>query len=355
LSLALNQGLSFSTAKYNFSTLNIDVPVRNYYAALNFYCTAPHYQWKTGIVYEYKYTGVQGIYPAYPFAYGAQYGAVSVNNRASQALLEGFAYYKHYLGDVVTLGGGIRKNLPREGVDYLGWQVNANVRPVRNLNFNLSAGDFNKYILQQERNTTGYLLNSRQYSLDVNFKNRKSDFTTSFFHKYIHRGARSEKVYGAEVYGRYKFDESWRAQLSLTSLRAHDDRGMGTFYNISYFVRGNVEYKLQGVWTFTLVFLFRQGSYYYPVNTTIIHDESGLYEPVYQSNPSRLPAYNTIDLSASRIFMLNARTTAIAFCNIGNVANFRNVRGYDYNIDYTTRSDQLFSQRVVYFGIVFSF
>ena len=53
--------------------------------------------------------------------------------------------------------------------------------------------------------------------------------------------------------------------------------------------------------------------------------------------------------------MLNAQTTAVAFFNVGNLVNFRNVRGYEYNADYTKRNEQLFSQRVVYFGIMLSF
>jgi hypothetical protein len=271
------------------------------------------------------------------------------------ALLEWFGYYKQYIGNALTVGAGLRKNLPHDDVDYLSWQGNVNVRPAKRWSVNLSAGDYNKYVLQRDRDASGYLLKSRQYSLDVTYLNRTLDLSMSLFKKKIDRSDRQEQLNGLELFGRVKLGDSWRTQVSLTSLNAHDDRGIGTPYNISYFVRGNVEYKLNGVWTFTVVFLMRGGSYYSPVDATVFHEDSRLFEPLYSSTPSRLPSYNTVDFSASRIFMLNPKTTAIAFINVSNVADFRNVQSYGYNYDYTVRTDQLFSRRVVYFGMVLSF
>lgn len=353
--LSLNQGISFSSADYAFSSLNIKSPAQNYYAAINIHRSTPHYQWKTGMVYEYRQSGTRGQYPTYPYAYGEQFGSLTVRRNERIELLEWFGYYKQYIGNALILGAGVRKNFPTEEVDYLSWQGNVNLRPARRWSVTLSAGDYNKYVLQRERDSNGYLLKSRQFSFDVSHLSRKVDLTMSVFRKDIHRSGRREQLTGLELFGRVRLSDSWRTQLSLTSLNAHDDRGMGTPYNISYFIRGNVEYKLNGVWTFTMVFLMREGSYYSSVDGTIFHEDIGVHEPVYARSPSRLPAYNTIDFSASRIFMLNSRTTAIAFVNIANVADFRNVQSYTYNIDYTTRTEQLFSRRVVYFGMVFTF
>ncbi|MGC3943681.1 MAG: TonB-dependent receptor [Chryseolinea sp.] len=353
--LSLNQGLSFSSAKYAFSTLNVEAPMQNYYAAINVHRATPNYQWKTGLVYEYKQSGTRGQYPTYTYAYGAKFGSIPVKRSDNIELLEWFGYYKQYIGNALIVGAGIRKNLPHDEVDYLSWQGNVNIRPVRRLSVNVSAGDYNKYVLQRERDAKGYLLKSRQHSIDVSYLNRKLDLSLSVFRKRIERSDRLEQLSGVELFGRIKLGDSWRTQLSLTSLNAHDDRDIGTPYNISYFVRGNVEYKLNGMWTFTMVFLAREGSYYSPVQAAVFHEDLGLFEPVYAQMPARLPSYNTIDFSASRIFLLNAKTTAIAFLNVSNIADFRNVQSYIYNSDYTTHAEQLFSRRVVYFGIVLSF
>ena len=354
-SLTLNQGLSFSSADYSFNTLDIRTPAWNYYGAINMHRSAPGYQWKTGLVYEYKQSGARGYYPTYPYAYGERFGAILANMHDNAEQLEWFGYYKQYIGNALIVGGGLRKNLPHDNIDYLSWQANVNVRPVRRLSVNLSAGDYHKYILQRERESKGYLLKSRQYSVDVNYLDKKADLSFSLFSKRIQRSEHTEQLRGVELFGRYKFSDSWRSQLSITSLRAHDERGLGTPYNVGYFLRGNVEYKLQGVWTFTVVFLMRQGSYYYPVEYTIFHDDLALFEPVYAQTPARLPSYNTIDFSVSRIFMLNANTTAIAFANVANIGDHTNVQSYSYDYSYTTRSAQLFSRRVVYFGIVLNF
>ena len=103
-----------------------------------------------------------------------------------------------------------------------------------------------------------------------------------------------------------------------------------------------------------MVFLFRQGSFYSSIQGAEYDPALDVYRPQY-AGPSRLPSYNSVDLSISKYLMMGGQASAVAFLGIGNLANFTNVRGYSYNFDYSQVTPTLFSQRTIYFGIVVSF
>ena len=353
-SLTLNQGLSFSSADYTFSIMDINSKLKDYFVSFNVHHMGKNIQWKSGLVYYHQNSTSRGRYPTYPFAMAENFPSRAFATSTNLNVPEAYAYVKHYLGSRVILGGGVRKNIPtHHQQDYLTWQGNLNYRPTEYWNINLSAGDYNKYVLPQTGES--YLLKSRQYSIDASFQKQRLELSSSLFHKKIQRPQMIEEIYGVELYGRYRFNEHFRSQLSFTSLDAKQENGLSTPYDIHYFIRGNIEYKVKGTWTFTLVFLFRQGSFYNEIDHTVYREQSDVYEPFFAKVPTRLPGYNMIDFSASKIFMLTKKSTAIAFLSIGNLPGFTNVRSYSYNFDYSERSESLFSKRILYFGLVINF
>ena len=354
LSLTLNQGLSFSSADYAFSIMDINSKLQDYFLSFNVHHTGKNMQWKTGLVYYSQNSASRGTYPTYPFAMAKNFPSRAFANSTTLEVPEAYAYLKRYIGSRVIVGGGVRKNTPaHDQKSYLTWQLNLNYRPTEYWNINVSAGDYNKYVLSTGNES--FFLNSRQYSIDASFQKQKLEFSSSLFYKQINRSYTSEDVYGAEIYGRYRFNEHLRSQLSFTSLDAKQENGLSTPYDIHYFIRGNIEYKVKGTWTFTLVFLFRQGNFYNTLDHVVYREPPGVYEPFYAEVPTRLPAYNMIDFSASKIFMLTKKATAIAFLSIGNLPGFSNVRTYSYNFDYSTRSETLFSKRILFVGLVVNY
>jgi hypothetical protein len=253
----------------------------------------------------------------------------------------------------------VRKNIAIEKlVSYWSAQANLNFKPNEYWNMTASAGRYHKYQLPQGESTGPLLLDSDQYSLDLSYTASKTASSLSVFYK--ESNVLQEKTFlkGVEFFTRYRLNSNLRLQLSLTSLEAIKESGDKKFpspYDIHYFIRGNVEYKFAGTWTATCVFLFRQGSYFYPVTEATFIPFLNAFEPTYADNPKRLPGYNTIDVSISRIFPLTEKLTAVAFASGGNIGNFKNVRTYSYNFDYTTRKEYLFSQRTLYFGMIINF
>ncbi|MGB4973032.1 MAG: hypothetical protein WBO32_10270, partial [Cyclobacteriaceae bacterium] len=91
-----------------------------------------------------------------------------------------------------------------------------------------------------------------------------------------------------------------------------------------------------------------------PVVSTSFNTTLGVYQPDY-GDARRLPAYNSLDLSISKLLLLQKKYSSVAFVGISNIINFKNVRDYSYNFDYLQRESNLFSKRTIYFGLVVNF
>jgi len=356
--LSWNSGLSFSKANFSLSTLNVDLRLNDFFTSVNYQYFGEKYEIKTGFSYDYRGSDSKGTYPRYSFALGEQYPTDSFDQSLSVKLPEGYLYAKYYISTKWIAGAGIRKNISTQGQpDFLSSQFNINFRPSSRWNMVGSVGRYNKFMLPQGSTLSAQHIQTDQYSIDVSYTKSRADGSVSLFYKRGNQSGTINKIAGAEVYGRYRFSEHLRAQLSLTSLNATETTNGKTSssrYDIHYFIRGNAEYKFGGTWTATVVFLFRQGSFYTPVASASFHPITGTYEPMY-GDAERLPGYKLIDLSFSKLMSLGENVNAVAFCGISNVPNFKNTRDYFYNTDYTTKSENLFSLRTIYFGCIVNF
>lgn len=356
--LSWNSGFSFSKTNFSLSTIKIDQKLNDYFTSLNYQYFGKNYELKVGFSYDYRGSGSEGTYPRYPFALGEQYPSDTIVQRLSTKVPEGYIYAKYYLSSKWIAGGGIRKNISTANQeDYLSSQFNISFRPSATWSFIGSAGRYNKHILLQRELSVPVHIQSDQYSVDMNYTKPGIDTSLSLFYKRGRHLGKKSNITGIELYGRYRFDEHWRAQLSLTSLNAKETvngHTRSSRYDIHYFFRGNIEYKFAGTWTASTAFLFRQGSFYTPVLSASLHSVTGTYKPMY-GDIERLPGYKLIDLSFSKLMNWGENVNAIAFCGISNVPNFKNVRDYYYNEDYTVKSENLFSLRTLYFGCMINF
>jgi hypothetical protein len=358
IELSYNQGFSFSRAKYKYGTTDIDLKLNDLYSSINIQKIATSFEWKAGVSYDYKGSDFNGSFPTFDFASGLDHPVSSASSRDYVRNPEIYFYSKKYLGKWIVAAGA-RKNIAIENLrDYTSAQGNLHYKPNDGLSLNFSAGKYNKYQLPQGESVEPQLLRSTQYSADLNHQRNRWENSMSIFYKQSTVNSTKTIIRGVELFTRHKFNSNLRFQLSLTSLDAHRIREQSSEpspYNIHYFVRGNIEYKIRGTWTITTVFLFRQGSYYNPVVSASYVNWLNAFEPTYSQTPERLPSYNTIDLSTSKIFPLTEKITCIAFVSTGNIANFKNVRAYTYNFDYSEKSAYQFSQRTLYFGIILNF
>jgi hypothetical protein len=357
--LSFNQGISFSKAHYNYGTTAIALNLHDRFSSFNIQRIGSRGEWKTGISLDHKASDFQGHFPTFNYASGNTHPVSYGRSEDHITNPEWYGYYKQYLGSKWIAGGGLRKNLAgKNRHDYLSLQGNIHYNANDFWSLNLSAGNYHKHQLPQAGTNTPLLIESNQYSIDLSHNKSSSETTFSVYFKEARTGESKTRVNGLEFFTRYRLNGNMRFQFSFTSLDAkisENDRTFSSPYDIHYFLRGNIEYKIRGTWTVTTVFLFRQGSYNQSVSSTIFHDNLQAYEPVYEDDLERLPSYQTVDLSISKIFPLTKTSAAIAFLSMGNLGDFKNVRTYTYSFDYTSRKENLFSKRTLYFGLIINF
>jgi len=354
---SINTAFNSSAAGYDLSTLDMKVNQQDFFGSVNYQHFGNRIDLKGGFSYDTRKASMSGKFPVYFYALGEAYPVDSVTASQQVEAPEVYLYTKVNISQVVSVGGGVRKVLlASHALDYISWQGNLNLKMWKRGSITFSAGRYNKLQLITSEPGDPYRISADQYSVDASQQGKRTEWSLSLFHKRSEATQTLNKVSGVEAYVRYRFSPALRAQLSITSLEAALDRQgvrQPSPYNIAYFLRGNVEYKFAYTWTVTAVFLFRQGSYYTPVASAAFDPGLNVYAPTYGSS-ERLPSYNNVDLSVSKIFPLGP-TSAIAFMGLSNVVNFKNVRGYSYNFDYTKTMDDLFSLRTVYFGVIINF
>jgi len=355
--ITFNSALSFSQAAYAMSTLKADIAQRDFFISVNYQHFGKLMDFKVGVSYDTRQSHYKGQYPVYSYAMGEQYPVDSSESEVSTRLPEGYVYVKYFVTPRVTLGTGLRKNIAIHGQqDFLSGQLNLNYKPSKFWNIILAAGRYNKYQLPQGETNAPYTIQADQYSLDISRSKKNTEHSLSVFYKKSAYNQTLAVVKGLEWFLKHRFNAHFRGQISVTSLNttlSQQGTDIPSPYDISYFVRGNFEYKFADTWTLTTVFLFREGSYYVPVSSAVLDPTLGVYNPSYGA-PSRLPNYDIIDLSISKAMLLG-NSSLIAFAGIGNILNFTNVSGYSYNFDYSVATPDLFSLRTVYVGGVLNF
>ncbi|MEZ4944277.1 MAG: carboxypeptidase-like regulatory domain-containing protein [Cyclobacteriaceae bacterium] len=356
--LSFNNGLSFSNSRYNFSTIDLKLEMKDFFTSINYQHFMTNAEIKGGISYDYKKSDFDGTFPQYDYAVGEPYPTLSTTGKQHVALPETYIYGKYFLTPQIIVGGALRQSIPIENQSgFLSKQFNIKYQPVPELNVILATGTYNKYQLPQGTETDPFIISSLQHSFDLAYNTKKLETSFSLFHKQAEQKGVSTKVNGLEIYGKYTINRNVKTQLSLTSLDANmkeNDSPSFSPFDIGYFIRGNVEYKFLGTWTITTVFLFREGSYYKPVISALLDESLNVYQPTF-GRPSRLPNYNSIDLSISKLLLIKKKYSSVAFIGLGNLIDFTNVRDYSYNFDYSNPTANLFSRRTVYFGLVVNF
>ncbi|MEP2667399.1 MAG: carboxypeptidase-like regulatory domain-containing protein [Cyclobacteriaceae bacterium] len=355
---SFNNGLSFSNSHYNFSTIDLKLKMKDFFTSVNYQHFITNAEIKGGISYDYKNSDFNGTFPQYDYAVGEAYPTLLTTGKQHVALPETYIYGKYFLTPQIIVGGGLRQSIPIENQSgFLSKQFNIKYQPVHELSVILATGTYNKYQLPQGTETDSFIISSLQHSFDLAYNTKKAEVSFSLFHKEAKQTGASTRINGLEVFGRYTAHRNLKAQLSLTSLDANlkeNDAPSFSPYDIGYFIRGNVEYKFMGTWTITSVFLFREGSYYTPVISALVDESLNVYKPTF-GTPARLPNYNSIDLSISKLLLIQKKYSSVAFVGLGNLFDFKNVRDYNYNSDYSNQTLDLFSRRTIYFGLVLNF
>jgi len=105
-------------------------------------------------------------------------------------------------------------------------------------------------------------------------------------------------------------------------------------------------------WTFSGKWWYHSGSPYTDIlGSTPDPDDSSRFDAIYGSvNGERLPAFNRLDLRIDRHIKVSWGKLS-GNLELLNVFNSKNLQGYDYNQDYTERSEIHQLPRIISLGI----
>lgn len=364
---SLNNGWDFSRENYRFG--NIFSRQSNYYN----YSSADVKQFfrsdlyiQTGISYEYSHTGFHSRIPTYDYATGPNDPSDLQSWSPVHHALEMFGYVRWNPLSALTLGAGIRKNIPwQKQSSHCSWQINLRYNPAQHHSLLFACGDYNGYSSPTYFIRDYAPVSSRQYSLEYRYKPEtleialaayyKKENHTVYFQENDQAVASPNRIAGIEV----SVNQNWErltCSASYTYLYSRikkEDSWYDSYNRMNYFLKVYATYNFHAWGNVSLSGTFRPGLYYTPIVESDFNPAVSAWIPYYGSyNSARYPAYATIDLTYNKVFLLSSRGYLVLFATINNLFDRANEAEALYSPDYSViRGYDLYSRRSVYFGI----
>ncbi|KGE14237.1 hypothetical protein [Sphingobacterium deserti] len=164
------------------------------------------------------------------------------------------------------------------------------------------------------------------------------------------------QTFGAEFYFekvfynyiKYSFSNSFIDQKAFIG----DGQYNGTSH-LKYFVKTFVQYNNPSLFSLSLVYFARPGTFINTVDRAEYNSDLDLYYPIFSSDyfNQQLPAYNRFDVSFSKFFR-GKKLSVATFVSLNNVFNTSNARRPIYSRDYSAVSYDSYQFRTLYFGCV---
>lgn len=351
-----NQGLNFSKANYQVGNIDIHNQNVDYFSGLNYAWYPEKGSIKVGLNANIHKIGSSGTFPFFENAFAPEQPTIAFDRKAWVFIPEAFVYTKWTFANNFSVGVGGRFHPEVDNLaSYNSYQLNLAYTIKEHHHLIASLGEYHKFQLPNGEFEEIRQLSSRQYSLDYQGKLNKWKWSGAIYQKDNLRGNLPNLVRGAEMYTAYQGSElQWG--LSVASIQSTLENGETQYpsdHDLSYFLRTTLSYKINGLWDLGVVYWQRQGRYYLPVSQAILQEQTNTYVPLYvaQDEGARIPDYHRMDISISRIIGLPFGS-AIVYANANNLLNFKNVRSYNYNRDYSERFAEYLNRRTVFFGVV---
>lgn len=351
--ISLNNGLSFSKMNFNYSASDNELHKSDWFTGVNYQLMKEKFHLKTGFSFDNRSQRIEGSYPEFGYALDVNHPFVDYSVDEDINVNEVFIYGKYFFSEKIVMGAGLRKNLRFNKDSYWSGQGNLQYKLTDKLKWIIGVGKYNKDALSE--NSIGQIsISSEQLSSDLIFQAPKSNVSASIFHKSNEYGDESINFWGAEFYALRRFTDKIQFDISYTYLNQPNNSISG-IPNIGYFVRANGSWKLKNSWTIKSSVLYREGSVNSVVQNSFFNQDLDVFQPLYAEESERLPDYFSLGLAVSRIFFVSEDFNIIAFASANNLTDHDNIRTHIYNQDYSSREEEYFSRRTVYFGAVINF
>ncbi|MFC2151613.1 carboxypeptidase-like regulatory domain-containing protein [Bacteroidota bacterium] len=354
--ITINAGYSVSKESFKYSITDISIEKQDVYFSTSYQHFFDKLNIKTGVSVDYRENSTTGNKPAFDYAQNPNHPQFSFKSFDSYFLPEFFIYTKYNITDNLIFGTGARKNVKvNDQPNYLSYQANFNYKINDKHNFNLSGGHYNRLTMPNAEEFVITHYESNQLSLDYTFTANRYEIQTALFTKESDHKNKTDIVKGGEFYTKFDIRQI-EFQFSFTAVDAQIENGTEKYpsnYDLDYFVRSVIKYSMKDNFEISAIYVFRQGSHYLPVESSLYDASLNAYSPVYMSwdESQRLPDYHKIDLLISKFWVVNPDLAIVFYANASNLLNTNNVREKNYNSTYSETFNELYSKRTVYFGV----
>ena len=351
-----NQGINFSKANYQLGNLDIHNQNFDYFSGINYAWYPSKGSIKLGLNTNIHRLSSKGVVPLLESGLALHHPTIDFGQKEWIMIPEAFLYTKWHLLDNLSIGLGGRFHPKVDDLaEYFSYQTNIAYTVNDQHQFIASIGDYHKFQLPNSEISQDQQLSSRQYSLDYQGTINQWKWSAAIYRKDNVRGSQSNKVHGIESYVAYQGSQL-QASMSLASIQSiieEADMSYPSPYDMSYFFRTTLKYRINSLWDIGCVYWQRQGRYYLPISHSILETSTNIYVPIYalQNEGQRIPDYHRMDLSISRIMKLPFGS-AIVYLNVNNLLDTKNIQFYNYNSDYSESFAEYLNRRTIFFGLV---
>lgn len=367
--ISVNNGTDFSKEDFKFG--NILSYQKSHYIYSNFdfkYYFTPSWNLQSGFSHEYAKQYYQSQFPQYYFAIKPENPSYYFKNDISNNNFEFYLYNKIQFLDELTLGVGIRKNIPMKGqTGYWSYQMNIKYLFNECNSVLASLGKYNGYATPYYNTQEFSSISTRQFSLEYLFS--KTNFNIQLASYYKRENLKEnfsetdtserllKKIWGVEINISKRFG-NLTGSLSYTYLYSKFRNG-NKWYNSSnrmdYFIKAFISYYHKKAGTFSLSFLTRPGLHYSPI-IGAEKNEIGAYQPIYGDyNAKQYSGYYSVDITYNKIITLQS-SNLIFFLTINNIFDIKNESTIMFNEDYSTPIGyKYYNRRSIYAGIQLRF
>lgn len=153
-------------------------------------------------------------------------------------------------------------------------------------------------------------------------------------------------AYGLDTIIHHKLNDRLSGWLSLSLSKAdREHKVTGESFDFDYDQPFNASlvanYKISALWEAGAKLWVHSGAPYTPVTgATERADTPGTFDPIYgEINSERFPVYHRLDLRFDRKIPRSNGRNMSAYLEVSNLLGTKNLSGYDYNADYSERTD----------------
>lgn len=365
-----SSGTNFSVTEYKFGNIDSRQKEKQLYNSMD----AKHFinesfYIQAGLSSDYNTMDFSNQFSYFYYAVSPNDSSYIFDNKINNHSLEAFFYGRLRVSSKITLGGGVRKNIPIKGQrNYVSFQSSLRYAINTKHSILLSGGKYNGYSVPVYYIQEFTPIASKQLAFEYSFNKEELQFGASTYLKdenysqyYTDIGKiqnTRKTIKGVELFGE-KAVNNFNFSASYTYLHSEINRD-GKWYRapnkMNYLVKLSTTYSNVKYGTVGLSFVSRPGHYYTPVISSSMNNNVAAYEPITGDyNSSQYSSYTSLDFTYNKLIRYKSNTV-ICFVNIQNILNNKNKKDNIYNSDYSSIIDyQYYQKRLFYCGLQFYF